>query len=116
MQEIVDSPVADLKEVFRSITENAGAQTVYGEPITVGDKTILPVARILYGFGGGSGDSSSHPSRGGGGGGGCIAKPLGVVEITPSRTRFIPIGTNGRVLFALGLGIVLGVRLMWKKR
>jgi uncharacterized spore protein YtfJ len=95
-------------EVFKSIIEHAGARTVYGEPVSVDGKTVLPVARIRYGFGGSSGGKGNNWQDGGGGGGGLIAKPLGVVEVTPSQTRFIPIFSGRTLLIAVGLGVCLG--------
>jgi uncharacterized spore protein YtfJ len=91
MQQTPEQPSAagigtQLDEVFKAIIEHAGAKAVYGEPVSVGGKTVLPVAQIRYGFGSGGKGNGRR-----GGGGGLIAKPLGVVEITQSETRFIPI-------------------------
>jgi hypothetical protein len=49
MQQTMEPPVAaesntHLEEVFKSIIEHAGARTVYGEPVPVYGKTVLPVA------------------------------------------------------------------------
>ena len=60
MEQTMEPPVAagsktQLEEVFKSIIEHAGAKTVYGEPVSVDGKTVLPVATIRYGFGVGSG-------------------------------------------------------------
>ena len=88
---------------------------VYGDPITVGDKTILPVAKIRYGFGAGSGSGSGvkngaeQRGEGGGGGGGLIALPLGVVEVTASATRFVPIRSGWSWMAAAGIGAVVGL-------
>jgi len=99
------------EEVFRSIIEHAGAKTVYGEPISAKGKTIVPVAKVRYGFGGGSGrkDKENH---GGGGGGGLVANPLGVVEVTESDTRFIPITSNWPLVGAIALGVAFGLLLV----
>jgi len=110
MQQTMEPPVAaenrtQLEEVFKSIIEHAGANTVYGEPVSVNGKTILPVARIRYGFGSGA---DAKGDRHQGGGGGLMAKPLGVVEITPSQTRFIPIVSSRALLIAVGVGVCLG--------
>jgi uncharacterized spore protein YtfJ len=96
------------EEVFKSVIEHADAHTVYGEAVSVGGKTILPVALIRYGFGGGSGGKANDGQQGGGGGGGLISKPLGIVEITQSKTRFIPITSNWTMLAAVALGVCLG--------
>ena len=62
---------------------------------------MIPVASIRYGFGVGGGEKGSQ-AYGGGGGGGLVARPLGVVEITPEGTRFVPI-SQMRVLALAGL-------------
>jgi len=112
MPETMEPPVAagsktQFAEVFKSIIEHAGAKTVYGEPVSVDGKTVLPVATVRYGFGGSSGGKGNNWEHGGGGGG-LVAKPLGVVEITRSQTRFIPIVSCRAVLIAVGIGVCLG--------
>jgi uncharacterized spore protein YtfJ len=109
--ETMEAPVVtnSFEEVFRSIVEHAGAKSVFGQPVSVGGKTVVPVARIRYGFGGGSGQREDGGQHGHGGGGGLIAQPLGVYEIDQSQTRFIPITSNLTLLAAIGLGICLGV-------
>ena len=84
---------------------------VYGEPIRLETKTVLPVAKVRYGFGGGGGAGKKGDQQGGGGGGGLVAVPIGVVEITESQTRFLPITTSGAVIAALGVGFLLGLVL-----
>ena len=119
MQPTLETPAAvtHLEEVFRSIVDHAGAKTVYGEPITLEGKTVLPVARVQYGFGGGSGGGKGESEGfGGGGGGGLIARPLGVVEITQSETRFIPIARDRTVATAVAVGFFLGRVTGWLRR
>jgi uncharacterized spore protein YtfJ len=104
-----------ISSIREGVASNANVQTVYGEPISVQGKTIIPVARIGYGFGGGSGkraarDPLSNGESGGGGGGGGMVVPIGVVEITPDRTRYIPFIGPGKLMVAAGVGLLLG---MW---
>lgn len=89
---------------------------VYGEPIRLESKTILPVAKVRYGFGGGGGAGKHGDQHGGGGGGGLVAMPVGVVEVTESQTRFVPVTTSGAVLSALGIGFFLGVVMSRRRR
>jgi uncharacterized spore protein YtfJ len=112
MPETMEPPVAaesktQFAEVFKSIIEHAGTKTVYGESVSVDGKTVLPVAQIWYDFGGSSGGKGNNWEHGGGGGG-LVAKPLGLVEITQSQTRFIPIFSSRALLIAVGLGVCLG--------
>lgn len=114
MQERVETPVAvdRLEEIFKSIVDHAGTKTVFGELVVVGGKTILPVAKVRYGFGGGSGRKGNGEQQGGGGGGGLVAKPVGVVEITQSETRFIPISSKWSLIAAVALGVCLGLLIV----
>ena len=44
-----------LENIAQRLGQTASVRNVYGEPKIVGDKTIIPVAQIMYGFGGGYG-------------------------------------------------------------
>ena len=101
--------VANISERLKA---SADVKVVYGEPQVIEGKTIIPVAVASYGFGAGSGGGPQ--GQGGGGGGGMRVKPVGVVEITAERTRFIPIVDVNR-LATLGL-IALVVVLFWVRR
>ena len=108
--------------IISKLQESATVETVYGDPIESGGKTVIPVTKIRYGFGGGYGsdadgedqtaEDEDQESTGAGMGGGVIATPTGVVEITDSQTRFIPIGSNRKLaavaIACLALGYVLG--------
>ncbi len=98
-----------LEEVFKSVVEHASAELVFGQPVSLDGKTILPVAKIRYGFGGGFGRKANGDQQGTGGGGGLVAKPVGVVEITQSQTRFVPITPNWTLIAAVALGVCLGI-------
>jgi len=99
------------EELVATITErlkaSADVKVVYGEPQVVEGKTIIPVAVASYGFGAGVGTQG----EGSGGGGGLRVKPVGVLEITAERTRFIPIVDVNR-LAMLGV-IALALLLFW---
>ncbi len=63
-----------LQSLKESIVSQASVKAIYGEPISAQGKTIIPVAKIMYGFGGGAGtggvgDRSAQGEGGGGGGG-----------------------------------------------
>jgi uncharacterized spore protein YtfJ len=105
-----------LKTVGDRMESGATVKNVYGEPVSRGDRTIIPVARVSYAFGGGGGTRGSEGKpEGGGGGGHMSAAPAGVVEITPAGTRFIPFTdlTKLAAIAALSLvaGFVLGARI-----
>jgi uncharacterized spore protein YtfJ len=105
-----------LETLSERFATTASVKNVYGEPVTVGNRTVIPVACIRYGFGGGSGESRGEKEgHGGGGGGGVIAKPYGALEITPEGTRFLEFHPNRTLMLAVAAGFVLGT-LMVRRR
>jgi uncharacterized spore protein YtfJ len=107
-----------IQEILHSLADgvsgSASVRRVYGDPVTAGDRTVIPVARIRYGFGGGGGGPQSEDDarQGGGGGGGVSATPCGALEVTPAGTRFIPYTDPATPGIAFALGFVLGAALM----
>jgi uncharacterized spore protein YtfJ len=53
----------NVPDILQSISErlqnSASVEAVYGDPVTAEGKTIIPVAKIRYGFGGGGGSGES---------------------------------------------------------
>ena len=112
--------VALLQSLKDAILGQASVKTIYGEPIPANGKTIIPVAKVMYGYGagagtGGGGDSSAR-GEGGGGGGGVRVVPLGVVEVSEQETRFVPISDRRKLTGALLAGIGLGMWFGWRRR
>ena len=118
-----------IQELIQSISERvqttASVKAVYGEPITAEGKTIIPVARVRYGFGGGGGTQKVEPGSdsgtpkqnvGGGGGGGVEVSPVGFIEITPEETRYVSFEDRRRVIKALVIGLLLGIFLLRRRR
>jgi len=99
----------NLEELFRSVVNQAGVKTVFGDPISANGKTIVPVAKVRCGFGGGSGRKEQDNEEGFGGGGGFLGKPVGVIEITNEKTRFVPISSNWPIVAAVAIGVCLGM-------
>ena len=114
------SSLALLQSLKESVLGQASVKAIYGEPISAQGKTVIPVAKIIYGYGagagtGGMGDSSAR-GEGGGGGGGARAIPVGVVEVSAGQTRFVPITDQRKLMSAVLAGIGLGICLGWRKR
>ena len=100
----------DVQEAIHSLVNQSSAKTVYGEPITAEGKTIVPIAKLRYGFGGGSGKKAGEqPGEGGGGGGGCVARPVGYIEVSAQGTRFVPIVDLQSMAIAMAAGLLGGL-------
>jgi uncharacterized spore protein YtfJ len=92
----VDATPADrlIERLAELIGAKAGVRAVFGEPVQQGGVTVIPVARVRWGFGGGGGRSEAvadGPASGSGGGGGVAADPIGYVEIGSDGATFRPI-------------------------
>lgn len=80
-------PTELLEVLAAQVRDLAKTETVVGEPITLGDTTIVPVSRVMVGFGGGSGsgdvDEAGKAGKaggaGGGGGGGVRIEPAAFI-------------------------------------
>lgn len=97
------------ERIVAGLSDRAGVETVYGDPVEAGDRTILPVARVAYGFGGGSGEGEE--GTGFGGGGGVFAAPVGALEVDGDGTRFVRFGERREVLGAAVVAFLVGVFL-----
>ncbi len=86
VSEILKSVVGELKEISKS-------ETIIGEPITVGDRTVIPIVRISVGFGAGGGqgeNSKSETGFGGGGGGGVKIEPSAFIIMDKDGVSILP--------------------------
>jgi uncharacterized spore protein YtfJ len=106
-----------LNDVINKLRNFGGVELSFGNPQTLGDLTIIPVARVAYGFGGGSGTSAKKKkkekvhtidetseemiehgpeekpkpeSSGMGGGGGMQTTPVGIFVFKKDNVRFYP--------------------------
>src|SRR4029077_2769608 len=60
--------LALLQSLKESVLAQANVKAIYGEPISAHEKTIIPVAKIMYGYGAGAGTGGvgekKHTRRG----------------------------------------------------
>lgn len=110
-----------LEKIGQTVGSAATVKSVFGEPISASGRTVVPVAKVVCGFGGGfgAGKNGSHADRqgeGGGGGGGVRAFPAGALEITDSGTRFIPFIDLRWLAAAFTSGAVLASLLLTRRR
>jgi uncharacterized spore protein YtfJ len=100
-----------LKTIGEQISGFASGKLAFAKPISVAGRTIIPVSWVRYDFGAGGSTPATYRSMaeeaGGGGGGQVSVIPAGIIEITPTRTRFIPI-PDAKKIFALIASSVAG--------
>ena len=114
-QVIYRSPI---RSIFDKFSSTKDASLIYGEPIELEDKCVLPVAKVNYYVGGGGGysDASENTSaaQGEGGGGYFAIKPVGVFEITPEKVKFRPVMISYFILTIISV-VTLGLGFLWKR-
>lgn len=81
-----------------------GLKSVYGDPVTIEDVTLMPVGLVYYGFGGGSDAAEEEGgSVAGGGGGGGMVMPVGAYIKDIDGLRFRP---NMITLLAVSIPVI----------
>ena len=122
-----------IQQVTDKIERFAHVKVCFGEPVTLGQQTIIPVASVRIGGGGGGGmgtgiqpaeqvegaeegeveEQTTCKGTGGGGGLGMQVKPVGYIEETDGAVRFRPI-LDGKMIAILGLGSLFGLGFILK--
>ncbi|MFF9194242.1 spore germination protein GerW family protein [Streptomyces sp. NPDC014779] len=82
-----------LEHLADKLGARASVRAVYGEPVTSGGVTVIPVAETAFGFGGGAGrdTAAAKTGEGGGGGGGVAARPRGFIVIKDGTATYKPV-------------------------
>ena len=109
-------PNRPLDPVLSMLADRLGAQlrssTVFGTPVERDGVTVIPVAAVRLGFGGGSGGDPAGTQSGEGGGGGGTATPIGYIELKDGRSRFVPIVHPARMAALTAAAILAGLLIM----
>jgi uncharacterized spore protein YtfJ len=105
---------AFLERIAERLGGSASARAVYADPVERDGVTVIPVAKVRWGFGGGSGRSGTE--GGTGGGGGVQASPMGYIELHNGVAEFRPIKDPVSEMLAtvplvIAGGIVAGIVL-----
>jgi uncharacterized spore protein YtfJ len=92
MEEVANLVKTAIEEIERVLS----TKTVVGEPITIEDKTLVPLVGIGFGFGAGGGSGRGEAKQkgegtGGAAGGGAYIRPVAIVIIDKEGVRIEPI-------------------------
>ena len=85
-----------LQDTISKIREMMSVNDVVGEPIVVGDVTIVPISKVSVGFGGGGADNAKAANKdafGGGMGGGVKVQPICFLIVKDGNVRMMPVAT-----------------------
>ncbi|NME82518.1 spore germination protein GerW family protein [Clostridium sp. SM-530-WT-3G] len=84
----------NIESIFSSLEKFIKTKTVIGEPIVVGEVTLIPIISVMFGCGSGSGngtDNKGMNGTGNGGGGGAKISPNGIVVIKNGEVSMLPV-------------------------
>ncbi|MCK5126048.1 MAG: sporulation protein [candidate division Zixibacteria bacterium] len=86
VMEVITGIVGELKSI-------ASAESIIGQAVTVGGKTVIPVVKVTVGFGAGGGEGEKQETGGGfgaGGGGGAIVEPAAFIIMDETGISLLP--------------------------
>ncbi|WP_185959517.1 spore germination protein GerW family protein [Planococcus salinarum] len=91
--------------IFEKFSKARDVSLIYGDPVEMHGRTIIPVAKVKYSVGAGSGSGFEHEDKdpaspgyeeveggqGEGAGGSFLIKPVGIYDVTAEKTVYRPI-------------------------
>lgn len=88
---------AKIEATINQIKNVVDVNTVIGQPIVVGEVTILPVSKVTYGFASGGSDLPTKTNKdlfAGGGGAGVTLQPLAFLIVSEAGVRILEISSK----------------------
>ncbi len=83
IEDMVRTMLHELREIVKT-------ETVVGEPVVIGDITMIPVSKISFGFGAGGGQGKKDDGNSGTGGGGSV-QPVAFIVIQKGKAQLLPL-------------------------
>ena len=127
----METAISDaLVQKLGSLPEKVGASTCFGTPVERDGHTLIPVARVSFGYGlgfgrgsgpqagySGNGTKGEGEGEGGGGGGGGSSAPVAVIDISEGRVEVQPITDSTRIaLTSMTVGAWIAFWALWTVR
>lgn len=88
-----------LKISVERLEKFLSTKTVVGEPIVIGDVTLVPIQTVSFGYGSGGGEGGDEKGKGVGGGGGAGAnlRPIAIVAVKGTDVQVYMLGKKSTV-------------------
>jgi uncharacterized spore protein YtfJ len=111
----MEQPDNMLKTALDEIEHLLTTKTVVGEPIKIGENTIVPLVQVGFGFGGGGGagedpKTAGSKGAGAGAGGGAGIRPIALIVVDKAgNVRVEPVRASASVVDKVGDAVVRAV-------
>ena len=118
----MEHPDNMLKTALDEIERLLTTKTVVGEPIKIGENTIVPLVAVGFGFGGGggAGEDPKHAGSkgaGSGAGGGAGIRPIALVVVDKDgKVRVEPVRASASIVEKVGDAVVRAVEAAQKSK
>jgi uncharacterized spore protein YtfJ len=89
-----------LQAVVGELRQMARSESIIGTPVTIGDRTVLPITKLSFGFGAGGAEGTSTDKGsgfGGGGGGGAMIEPVAFLIMDKDKVQLLTTKKSGVV-------------------
>jgi uncharacterized spore protein YtfJ len=117
----MESEIQRLLDTVAELQKKANVNAAFGEPVTIEGHTVIPVAKVTYGFGIGLGHGAIAGTEAEteedvakdvvGSGGGVQTRPMAIIEVTPESTWVEPIVDEQKL--ALAGSLLAGWGIFW---
>lgn len=88
-----------VKVVMEQIKETVRSETVVGTPVQAEEAVIIPVSRVVFGFGVGGGENTDNAKRGGTAtAGGASVEPVAFVVVSKGKAQLLPLKSREATL------------------
>ena len=87
-----------LKQMAEDIKRFTRSETIFGEPIDIQGNTVIPICKVVIGYGGGGGEGEGPAEKkfgkgaGAGGGAGLRIDPAALIVAKDGKISIVPIG------------------------
>lgn len=99
------APIDPTEQALSKLVITASADAVFGEPVVIGNTTVIPCSEVALGMGMGSGggpkdENGNSTGSGSGGGGGARGRPVAAIVITQDGVHVEPIFDTTKIILA----------------
>ncbi len=87
-----------IETLLKKAEDIAKSKTIIGDPLQIGEVTIIPISKISIGFGVGGGNSNKKEANGQGAGGGINIQPVAIISIYKSSSKLLMLGAKDQTV------------------